>query len=75
LLLPDEAVSTLQALALYTANAAYASFEEETKGSISPGRLADIVVLSDDLTQVPPEEIKDIRVEMTIIGGEVVCEG
>ena len=74
-LLPEEAVSPQQALALYTVNAAYASFEEDIKGSISPGKLADIVVLSDDPTKVPPERIKDIKVEMTIIGGKVVWEG
>lgn len=73
-LLLEEAISPGQALELYTANAAYASFEENTKGTISPGKLADIVVLSDDPTKVPPEKIKDIKVEMTIIGGEVVWE-
>jgi predicted amidohydrolase YtcJ len=73
-LLPEEAVSASQALALYTVNAAYASFEEDIKGSITSGKLADIVVLSDDPTEVPPERIKDIRVEMTILGGEVVWE-
>ncbi len=74
-LLPEEAVSASQALALYTVNAAYASFEEDIKGSIAPGKLADIVVLSKDPAQVPPERIKDIKVEMTILGGEVVWEG
>ncbi len=73
--LPEEAVSPAQALSMYTINAAYASFEEETKGSITRGKLADMVLLSDDPTQVYLEEIKDIRVEMTIIGGEVVWEG
>ena len=74
-LLPEERITVEQALSLYTTNAAYASFEEKVKGSLSPGRLADIVILSDDPTQVPPEKIKDIKVEMTIIGGEVVWEG
>jgi len=74
-LLPEERIKVNQALALYTVNAAYASFEENIKGSISPGKLADIVVLSDDPTKVTPEQIKDIKVEMTIINGEVVWEG
>jgi len=74
-LLPEEGVSPSQALAMYTINAACASFEEGIKGSITPGKLADIVVLSDDPARVPPEQIKDIRVEMTIIGGRVVWEG
>jgi predicted amidohydrolase YtcJ len=73
-LLPEERISAAQALALYTVNAAYASFEENIKGSVTPGKLADMVVLSDDPTRVPPEKIKDIKVEMTIIGGEVVWE-
>ena len=73
-LLPEECISVSQALAMYTTNAAYASFEEEIKGSVIPGKLADLVLLSDDPTQAPPEQIKDIRVEMTIIGGEVVYE-
>ncbi|MBN1176791.1 MAG: amidohydrolase [Dehalococcoidales bacterium] len=74
-ILPEEAVSPHQALAMYTVNAAYASFEEDIKGSITPGRLADMVVLSDDPSGVAPEKIKDIGVEMTVIGGEVVWEG
>jgi len=74
-LLPEERISPAQALSLYTVNAAYASFEEDIKGSIAPGKLADLVVLSADPTKVPPEKIKDIKVEMTIIGGEVVWEG
>jgi predicted amidohydrolase YtcJ len=74
-LLPEEAISPEQALRLYTVNAAYASFEEDIKGSLSPGKLADIVVLSEDPTRVPPEEIKDIKVVMTMVGGEVVWEG
>jgi predicted amidohydrolase YtcJ len=74
-LLPEECITVEQALALYTTNAAYTSFEEKTKGSITAGKLADIVILSDDPTRLPPEKIKDIKVEMTMIGGEVVWEG
>jgi len=57
---------------MYTEGAAYASFEEGIKGNIIPGKLADLVILSGDPTEVPVEEIKDLEVEMTIIGGEVV---
>ncbi|MDO8688274.1 MAG: amidohydrolase [Dehalococcoidales bacterium] len=71
---PEEVISAGQALAMYTLNAACASFEEGIKGSITEGKLADMVLLSDDPTQVPPEQIKDIKVEMTIIGGKVVWE-
>jgi predicted amidohydrolase YtcJ len=73
-LLPEEGVSASQALAMYTINAAYASFEEAIKGSITRGKLADMVLLSGDPTKIPLEQIKDIKVEMTMIGGEVVWE-
>jgi hypothetical protein len=73
-LLPHECISAKEALAMYTINAAYASFEESVKGSITPGKLADLLVLSDDPIKSPPEQIKDIRVEMTIIDGKVVWE-
>jgi predicted amidohydrolase YtcJ len=73
-LLPEEAISASQAMAMYSINAASASFEEDIKGSITAGKLADMAVLSDDPTRVPPEQIKDIRVDMTIIGGRVVWE-
>ena len=70
----QEAISPRQALAMYTTDAAYASFEENIKGTIAPGRLADMVILSDDPLKSPPELIKDIRVEMTILDGRVVWE-
>jgi predicted amidohydrolase YtcJ len=73
-LLPQESVSVRQALAMYTTSAAYASSEEDIKGAIAPGRLADMVVLSADPLQSPPERLKDIRVKITIIGGKVVWE-
>ncbi|MCK4368329.1 MAG: amidohydrolase, partial [Dehalococcoidales bacterium] len=69
---PQERISAQQALAMYTINAAYASFEENIKGSITEGKLADMVVLSADPLKSPLEQLKDIRVEMTIIDGKVV---
>jgi predicted amidohydrolase YtcJ len=74
-LLPEEGISPAKALEMYTVNAARASFEEESKGSIAPGKLADLLVLSEDPTRVPVESIKNIRVMMTIIGGRVAWEG
>ena len=71
---PEETIRPEQALAMYTTNAAYASHEEGIKGSITPGKLADMVLLSDDPTRVETEAIKDISVEMTVIGGNVVWE-
>jgi predicted amidohydrolase YtcJ len=69
---PDERVSPLEALGMYTGNAAYASFDEPAKGSIAVGKLADLALLSADPTQVPPDEIRGIQVEMTIAGGKIV---
>jgi len=71
-LLPDEVITPYQAMMMYTINAATASGEESIKGSITPGKLADLVVLSDDPLAVKPEKIKEIKVEMTIIGGKIV---
>ncbi len=70
-IVPEERVSPLEALRMYTQNAAYASFDEGLKGSISTGKLADLALLSADPTQVLPEEIKDIQVEITIAGGRI----
>jgi predicted amidohydrolase YtcJ len=73
-LAPEERVSPEEALVMYTTGAAYASFDEPVKGSITPGKYADLVLLSDDPTRVEPEAIKDIRVLKTLIGGDIVWE-
>ena len=70
----NQKVSIEEALRLYTLNGAYASFEENIKGSIEIGKLADLVVLASDPTKVDPLGIKDIQVERTIVGGETVYE-
>ena len=70
----QQAIPVKEALRLYTVNGAYASFEENIKGSIEPGKLADMVVLDRDIFSIPAEEIKDIQVEMTIVGGELVFQ-
>ena len=73
-LTPEEGVSPLEALQMYTVNAAKITFEENIKGTITPGKMADLVVLNEDPTQVSTDEIKELKVEMTIINGEVVWE-
>jgi predicted amidohydrolase YtcJ len=73
-LLPAESISALEALKSHTIDAAYASFEEGSKGSISPGKLGDLVVLSDDPTTVPPDRIKGIQVLTTVLDGKVVWQ-
>jgi len=62
----------MEAIRLYTANSAYAGFEEKIKGSIEPGKLADLVVLSEDPFEMPADGLKEVRVVTTLIGGEVV---
>jgi predicted amidohydrolase YtcJ len=72
--LPDEKITPDETLRMYGVTAARATFDEDMKGSISPGKLADLVVLSEDPTSVPINELKDIGVEMTILNGELVWE-
>jgi predicted amidohydrolase YtcJ len=67
-------VTRAEALAAYTLNNAYAAFEERTKGSITPGKLADIVVLSRNIMTIPIDEIPTARVDLTILGGTVRYE-
>jgi predicted amidohydrolase YtcJ len=59
---------------MYTIDAAYGAFEEDLKGSLTPGKLADIVVLSKDIMAVPAPEILETEVLMTLLGGKVVHE-
>jgi hypothetical protein len=68
---PEEGLGVMDAIRLYTTHSAYAGFEEALKGSIEPGKLADLVVLSEDPFEIPPDGLKEIRVVKTLIGGEV----
>lgn len=70
----DERMTREEALRSFTLDAAYASFEEESKGSITPGKLADFVVLDTDIMTCDPLEILDAKVLMTVVGGEAVYE-
>ena len=71
---PAEAVSVRQAIRAYTIDGAYASFEEELKGSIEPGKLADLIVLSGNILDTPPEEILHLAVDLTMVDGAIVYE-
>jgi hypothetical protein len=70
----EEKITMEEAIRGYTARAAYLTREENVKGTLEPGKLADIIVLSDDLTTIDPEKILDVEVQMTIVGGNVVYE-
>ncbi|MCD4710234.1 MAG: amidohydrolase [Bacteroidales bacterium] len=71
-IMPSEVITREEALRMYTINNAYASFEESIKGSLEPGKLADLAILSDDLLNCPVNQIKDIQSELTIVGGKIV---
>jgi len=69
---PEERITVNEALRMYTVDAAYSSGEENIKGTVETGKLADLTVLSHNPVKVPPNEIENIAVEMTIVGGKVV---
>lgn len=72
--IPEQKISVDEALRAYTTDAAFASFEEEIKGSLSVGMLADVAVIDRDITAIPPEEIADAQVTHTVAGGRVIYE-
>lgn len=71
-IVPSEAISRKEALRIYTINNAYASFEETYKGSLEPGKLADMAILSENLLACPADQIRNIYSELTIVGGKIV---
>jgi len=71
---PQEKITVEEAIQAYTLNTAYAAFEEDIKGTISVGKLADFVVLSDNLLTMDADRIKDVTVLTTVVGGKVVHE-
>jgi predicted amidohydrolase YtcJ len=70
----NERISINQALRMFTYNGAYASFDENNKGSIEVGKLADLVILSGSLLETSPDKIKELTVDMTVIDGKIVYE-
>ena len=69
---PEERVTVEQALTMYTRNGAYVAFEEDRKGSLEPGKLADFLVLDRDVFTIPSEELKDVKVRQTYVGGKQI---
>jgi predicted amidohydrolase YtcJ len=68
---PEQSMTRTEALRSYTIDNAYAAFEEHLKGSITPGKLADITILSKDITTIPLDEIPTAKVDYTIVGGKI----
>lgn len=71
---PEERIPLDDAIRAYTWNSAYASFDETSKGSLEPGKLADVTVMETDLRDVDPMRLKDVRCDVTIADGRVVYE-
>ncbi|MCI0664037.1 MAG: amidohydrolase family protein, partial [Acidobacteria bacterium] len=69
---PEQRITRPEALRMWTLNSAYLSFEEKSKGSIEPGKLADLIVVSKDFLSCPVEEIKNIETLLTVVDGKVV---
>ncbi|WP_428260447.1 amidohydrolase [Gallibacter sp. Marseille-QA0791] len=70
----DQRIGIMNAIRMYTYNGAYASLEEKIKGSIEPGKLADLVILSGNILDTPVEELKSLKADMTVIDGQIVYE-
>jgi predicted amidohydrolase YtcJ len=71
---PEQKLKLTEAVEAYTMGSAYAEYQEKVKGSITPGKLADVVLLSDDIFQLDPKKIGEVQVDMTMVGGKVVWE-
>src|SRR5262249_48832841 len=72
---PEQKLTVAEAVEAYTMGSAYAEFQEKEKGSITPGKLADFVVLSDDIFKIPPAAIKNVKVEATYLAAHPVYGG
>jgi predicted amidohydrolase YtcJ len=71
-IVPEEAITVEEAIRAATITPAYSTFQEDIKGSIEPGKFADLIVLGKDILTVPSMEIKDIPILRTMVGGEFV---
>jgi len=71
---PEQKISVEEAVRAYTAGSAYAEFQDQLKGTVTSGKLADLVMLSDDIFKIEPKEIEKVKVLMTIVDGRVVYE-
>ena len=69
---PEQKITVEETLRAYTAGSAYAGFDEQDKGTLQTGKLADFVIIDRDLTTVAPETIRDAKVVRTVVGGKTV---
>lgn len=72
--IPEQKISVEEAVRAYTVGSAYAEFSEKEKGTITPGKLADLVIINSDIFKIKPEDIEKARVVMTIMNGRVIYE-
>lgn len=72
--IPEQKISVEEAVRAYTVGSAYAEFQEAVKGTITPGKLADLVILSRDIFKIDPKEIENVKVVLTLVDGRVVYE-
>ena len=68
---PEQAIDLATAIAAYTTGGAYANFCEDHRGTLAPGKAADLIALSDNLFELPAGQIKDCRVELTMVEGQI----
>jgi hypothetical protein len=71
---PEQKISVEDALRAYTTGGAYAMFADRSRGSLEPGKLADLAMIDRDITRIPPEQIRDAHVLLTVVGGKVVYQ-
>jgi hypothetical protein len=71
---PEQKLTVPETIEAYTMGSAYAEFQEKEKGSITPGKLADMVLLSDDILSIDPAKIREVKVLKTIVGGSVTWD-
>ena len=71
---PEQKLTVAESVEAYTMGSAYAEFQDQVKGSITPGKLADLVILSDDLFSIPAEKIREVKVLKTFVGGKIVYD-
>ncbi len=72
--MPEQKISVAEAVHAYTVGSAYAAMEDNIKGSLEPGKLADIAVLSSDIFHIDPVEIQNTKVDTTIFDGKIIFE-